>query len=88
MTWLKPGGYRKFVLIVSEYIVQFTVAGITLVPVKNSSIDQKTLLAVTNAAARPYDYLRLRRLDRSTPLLITFVDGVLDNFRQVAWWQY
>jgi hypothetical protein len=65
MTWLKPGGYRKFVLIVSEYIVQFTAAGITLVPVKNSSIDQKTLLAVTNAAARPYNYLRLRRLDRS-----------------------
>jgi hypothetical protein len=58
MTWLKPGGYRKFVLIVSEYIVQFTAAGITLVPVKNSSIDQKTLLAVTNAAARPFLYSR------------------------------
>jgi hypothetical protein len=41
------------VLIVSEYIVQFTAARITLVPVKNSSIDQKTLLAVTNVAARP-----------------------------------
>jgi hypothetical protein len=59
MTWLKPGGYRKFVLIVSEYIVQFTAAGITLVPVKNSSIDQKTLLAVTNAAARPLIYFRV-----------------------------
>ena len=65
MTWLKPGGYRKFVLIVSEYIVQFTAARITLVPVKNSSIDQKTLLAVTNAAARPFLYSMRRGLDRS-----------------------
>jgi hypothetical protein len=65
MTWLKPGGYRKFVLIVSEYIVQFTAAGITLVPVKNSSIDQKTLLAVTNIAARPPSYSRGWGLDRS-----------------------
>ena len=65
MTWLKPGGYRKFMLIVSEYIVQSTAARITLVPVKNSSIDQKTLLAVTNAAVRPLIYLTRERLDRS-----------------------
>jgi hypothetical protein len=66
MTWLKPGGYRKFVLIVSEYIVQFTAARITLIPVKNSSIDQKTLLAVTNVAARPLLYSRVWGLDRSS----------------------
>jgi len=65
MTWLKPGGYRKFVHKVSEYKVQSTAARTTLVPVKNSSIDQKTLLAVTNVAARPLIYSRCWRLDRS-----------------------